>query len=65
MNFRKILVIIIVLVSIQVCIAQPPGPPNNGNPPGSVPITGIEYLLAGGALLGLRKLMRSKKQSVN
>ena len=37
-----------------------PGDPNGGNPPG-VPITGLEVLLAGGAALGVRKLIQNRK----
>ena len=37
-----------------------PGDPNGGNPPG-VPITGLEVLLAGGAALGIRKLIQNRK----
>jgi hypothetical protein len=40
-----------------------PGDPNGGNPPG-VPITGLEVLLAGGAALGVRKLIQNRKSKV-
>lgn len=41
------------------CGAQPGDP---GTDP-DVPITGIEYLLGGGALYGLRQLVRKEKRT--
>lgn len=59
---RLILLLVICnLVSLLV-IAQP-GDPGGGNP--TVPITGLEFLLGGGILLGLKKIyshIKSKKE---
>jgi hypothetical protein len=55
-----------ILVSTVPALAQPGG---GGNPcPGGqpcnphVPITGIEYLIGGGALFGIRTLLKRMKQ---
>ncbi|MEQ8361409.1 MAG: hypothetical protein RH948_01000 [Cyclobacteriaceae bacterium] len=55
---RIILLLTLILSSLAIQ-AQPPNNPS-GDP--DVPITGIEILLAGGALLGLKKLMGKSKQ---
>jgi hypothetical protein len=39
------------------CVDCPPAPP--GNP---VPITGIEWLIGGGAILGVRQFLHSRKK---
>ncbi|MFZ1809430.1 MAG: hypothetical protein WAU36_19525 [Cyclobacteriaceae bacterium] len=52
-----ILALTLILISM-VAFGQPGDP--SGNP--TVPITGIEILLAGGALLGFKKLMGKSKQ---
>ena len=44
--------------------AQPGGNPGGGGKPG-VPITGIEWVIGAGALLGARKLYNNKKRSSN
>ncbi len=46
--------------------AQPPGgDPNGGGAPGSVPITGIEYLLGIGGLYGLKRIIdKSKNKTI-
>jgi hypothetical protein len=46
-----------------VLLAQPgSGPP--GDPPNpDVPITGLEYLLGGGILYGIRSLIKARKKS--
>ncbi|MBZ0245800.1 MAG: hypothetical protein K8H85_07630 [Cyclobacteriaceae bacterium] len=51
--------IVVFLIFISFALMAQPGDP--GGDPG-VPITGIEILLAGGALLGLKKLMGKSKQ---
>jgi hypothetical protein len=64
--FFLVLVAIVILVGpIQTVWAQPPGDPCPGGPPcdPEVPISGIEILLALGGLLGIRKLLTSKKDS--
>lgn len=52
------LVIVFSLVSLVV-MAQPSDPGGGGNP--TVPITGIEILIAAGGALGIRKLIQSRK----
>jgi len=51
------------LFTISVAVSQPGGggPGGGGDP--DVPITGIEILLAAGGLLGVRRLINSKKKS--
>jgi hypothetical protein len=46
------------LVASATAIAQPGDP--GGDP--DVPITGIEYLIGGGALFGIRTLLKRMKQ---
>ena len=41
---------------------QPPGDPGGGVDP-DVPITGIELLIGGGALLGIRQMLARRKSS--
>jgi len=50
---------IIFLVMLPVLGMSQPGDPG-GDP--DVPITGIELLLGGGALLGLRQALKSRKE---
>jgi hypothetical protein len=68
-HLRNFLVTIVVVLAIGILVGsvQPVfGQPNGGgNPcPGGlpcnpdVPITGIEFLLAGGAMLGLKEIVR-------
>lgn len=56
---RIVYSIILALIIIPLVALGQPGDPG-GDP--DVPITGIEILLAGGALLGLKKLMGKSKQ---
>jgi hypothetical protein len=49
-------------VIAHVAGAQP-GDPGGGNP--TVPITGIEYLLAGGAAMGIQKLLHRHRKPKN
>ena len=49
-----LLLVVFNLVSFSLS-AQPGDPGGGGNP--TVPITGIEFLLGGGAILGLRKII--------
>jgi len=50
--------------AIHYLSAQPGGNPGGGGKPG-VPITGIEWILGAGALLGARKLYTDRKRSSN
>lgn len=45
--------------------AQPGSGPGGGGPPGSVPITGIEILLAAGGVLGIKRIMGFNRKSKN
>jgi hypothetical protein len=44
-----------------VCYAQPSNP-NGGAKPGTVPISGIEILIAAGTLLGVGRFFKSSKK---
>jgi peptidoglycan/LPS O-acetylase OafA/YrhL len=56
---KKILSLIVIVLFVFTASAQPGGggPPGGGEP---VPITGIELLIAAGALLGGRKFLQNK-----
>jgi len=56
---RSNLILITLLFTVSLVSGQP-GDPNGGGPPG-VPVTGVEILLAAGGLLGIKKLINSKK----
>jgi hypothetical protein len=63
MNIRKLTVVLVISLLCFVslfCAAQPGGggDPGGGEP---VPITGIEILVAIGGMLGIKRLMGSKK----
>jgi hypothetical protein len=53
------LITVILFLPCLMLNAQPLPPP----PPNPVPISGLEILIGAGALLGVRKLMQSKKQT--
>lgn len=38
-----------------------PSDPNGGQPPGSAPITGVEYLIGLGGLYGVKKLLSKQR----
>jgi hypothetical protein len=59
---RKLfLVLSIVFIGSLTLMAQPGNPP--GDPDQPVPITGIEWLIAGGCAIGLKKFLSSKRAS--
>jgi hypothetical protein len=64
MNFtKKVLSVVVFLLLVSFStdvLAQPtnPGNPQGGNDPDRVPITGIEFLLVSGGLLGGYKLLK-------
>jgi len=58
---KRLMITIVLAIGIQMSFAQPPGDPG-GNP--DVPITGIEYLIGLGALLGIKKIMKSYSKKV-
>jgi len=47
---------------LSMCALGQPGDPGGGGNP-TVPISGIEFLIGGGAILGLRRLLQSNKAS--
>jgi hypothetical protein len=56
---RKVLSVFALLFFLSCGLSfgqpDPPPPPGGGGNPGNVPITGIEWLLLGGGILGARK----------
>jgi hypothetical protein len=63
MGFKKaLLVLVLFFAGLTQSFAQPGDP--DSDPDDAVPITGIEWLIAGGAALGLRKLWSAKKNAV-
>lgn len=58
MSRTSVLVLIFCLVSF-LAMSQPGDPGGGGNP--TVPISGLEFLLGGGALIGLRKIISQIK----
>ena len=60
-----VLVMLMVLGTTCVCLAQPGSSPNDGAAPGTAPITGIEILIGLGGLLGAKKLFDARKKNKN
>ena len=58
MSRTSMLVLIFCLASF-LAMSQPGDPGGGGNP--TVPISGLEFLLGGGALIGLRKIISQIK----
>lgn len=56
--FWHLILIFVAVIGLPMIAYGQPGPP----PDPDVPITGIEILIAGGALLGLKKLMGKSKE---
>jgi hypothetical protein len=56
---KRFFVALIFMVVSLGAIAQPGDP---GGDPDAVPFTGLEYLIGGGVLIGIRSLLRSKKE---
>ncbi len=63
MRLKKALVVLVLLFAGTVQTFAQPGDPEE-DPDNAVPITGIEWLIAGGCALGLRKLLSGKKSAV-
>jgi hypothetical protein len=64
---RQIVKIIVVLMIVSTTLnsyGQPPDP-QNGDPDNPVPIPGIAYLLLGGLILGIKKIVGIRKQKAN
>jgi hypothetical protein len=62
MQLKKALVVFAVLFAGTFQSFGQPGDPQS-DPDDAVPITGLEWLLAGGAALGIKKLLSAKKNS--
>ena len=63
MTARRI--IIFLACTVILCVWQMPvvfGQPGDPPPPDTVPITGIEYLLGGGVVYGIRSLLKRRKK---
>jgi len=58
---KKLILFSLFLFTFILAEAQPPGDPNV-DPDNPVPLSGIEILLASGALLGARRFMQYKKK---
>lgn len=57
MKTRALIIILFLVFTTSPLWAQPPGDPG-GDP--DVPITGIEWLLAAGAALGVKRFLNRK-----
>jgi hypothetical protein len=65
MTHKRIWLIFVFVSQLTVGFAQPGGGPGGGGNPGHgkpVPISGIELLLAAGALLGTKRLIELRKR---
>jgi hypothetical protein len=62
MTVRRIFLLVICIVVLSfwqtAVFGQPGDPPNPDDP---VPITGLEYLIGGGILYGIRSLIKARK----
>lgn len=56
---KGLLITVVLSLSCFILNAQPLPPP----PPNPVPISGVEFLVGAGALLGIRKLVQNRKQN--
>jgi hypothetical protein len=61
-KFRLVLLVIFFVVSFTLS-AQPGNPQTTDPDEGVVPITGIEWLIAGGCVLGLKRFLGFRKLS--
>jgi hypothetical protein len=59
---KTFLILLLLIIASSFAIAQPGSGPGGGVKPG-VPITGIEWVLGAGALLGARKMYNKHKRS--
>lgn len=58
---RRFCALSVLLVLFWGAVIAQPGDPNDGQPPGEVPISGIEWLLIGGGLFGAKKIYQRFK----
>ena len=59
-NIYLLLFTVVLLTQTGVLFAQPGDP--GGNPDTPIPITGVEYLIGGGVLYGVRSLLKARKK---
>jgi hypothetical protein len=62
MHLKKALIVFAILFAATFQLFAQPGDPQT-DPDNAVPITGLEWLLAGGAALGVKKLLSSRKNA--
>jgi hypothetical protein len=60
-KFRLVLLVIFFVGSFT--LSAQPGNPQTTDPDAAVPITGIEWLIAGGCVLGLKRFLGGRKLS--
>lgn len=58
---RKLFLVLSIVFISSLTFAQPGNPDEDPDQP--VPITGIEWLIAGGCAIGLKKFLSSKRAS--
>jgi hypothetical protein len=64
MILKKLYLSLFFVLMVLTVHSQPgAGDPNGGGKPGSVPISGIEILIAVGGLLGIKKIIAQKKRN--
>ena len=60
---RKPFIFICILIFVVPAFALgQPGDPGGGGTPGAVPISGIEWLIGGGILIGMKSLFMKRKR---
>jgi hypothetical protein len=57
----RFVLLFFLLITVAFTVSAQPGAGDPGTKPGTVPISGIEWLLLGGATLGARKLYKFRK----
>lgn len=61
-NFLRQLLVVVLILGTYNLVAGPPPAPSDGGAPNAIPIDGgLLYLTAIGAVVGIRKLIQSKK----
>lgn len=60
---RKIVLIMSIMLMGCFCSFAQPTDPEISDPDNAVPITGLEWLLIGGGVLGLKKILGGKTES--